>query len=185
MKKILCVALSLLLIFSLAACGGEEKASTKTVDLEKYSKSDGIPECKYTLGTDVETLKDELSDYAESEEGSESLYDEYEGEETVCVTNGVYNFYYEKDNEDAGVAYIASFDKAFGFEIGGSILTVKEALANTKYTEEETNDENTFFMFAPITGSVIKCEFEKNTIIFVFENSELCATAIYRNDFFN
>ncbi len=183
MQKVLCIILSLVMVLSFTACKKEDTVSESSIDLEQFAKSGSIPECKYSLGTDVEILKTELSAYAESEAGSESLYDVTEGEETVCVTNGIYNFYYEKDNKDKGISYIASFDKAFGFEIGEVILTVKDALSGIKYTEEEVNEDNAFFLFVPIEGSVIKCEFEKNTIMFVFENNALCATAIYRNDF--
>ena len=184
MKNIFCVLLSVVMLMSFTACNKEDTVSKEpAVDLEYYAKIEKIPECKYNLGFDAETLKKELSDYAESEEGSESLYDEIEGEETVCVTNGSYNFYYEKDNEQDGIAYIVSYEKAFGFEIGESIVTVKDRLAGTKYTEEEINDDNAFFMFASEEGSVIKSEFEHISIMFVFVNNELSATAIYNNDF--
>ena len=182
MKRILCVILSLFMIMSFTACKEEDTVSKEpSVDLEYYANSEKIPECKYNLGFDPDALKDELSAFAESEEGSESLYDETEGEKSVCVTNGAYNFYYEKDNEQDGIAYIVSYEKAFGFEIGESIVTVKEKLADTKYTEEEINDDNAFFMFE--AGSVIKCKFKYVSIMFVFVNNELSATAIYRNDF--
>lgn len=184
MQKLLCVLMSVFIVMSFTACKEEEsKDKGPSVDLEYYAKSGSIPECEYSLGANVEELKEALESYAESDEGSESFYDVIEGEDTVCVTNGVYNFYYEKDNEDDGIAYIASFDKAFGFEIGESILVIKDAVSGIKYTEEEINDDNAFFMFVSVEGSVIKCEFEKNTIMFVFENNALCATAIYRNDF--
>lgn len=185
MKKILCFILSISMILTFTACKDKKEVNDNSVDLEYYAKSGSIPECKYTLGSDVKTLKDELSTVLDEEhdDESEAVYDEIEGEKTVCVTNGVYNFYYEKENEDKGIAYIASFDTAFGFEIGEVIVSVKEAIGDIEYTEEEVNEENAFFMFAQVEGSVIKCEFEKNTIMFVFENNALCATAIYRNDF--
>lgn len=184
MKKLLCIALSFVILLSFAACKNEDKTSSESgIDLEYYADSGKIPECDYALGTDVEKVKQELSDYAESEEGAESLYDVIEGDENSYITNGNYNFYYKNDNEEDGISYIVSFGKAYGFETGEIILNVKEALSGIEYTEEEINDDNAFFLFVPIEGSVIKCEFEKNTIMFVFENNALCATAIYNNDF--
>ena len=181
MKRAFCIIISLLMLMAFPACNEEDTTSESSVDLEYYANLGQIPECKYLLGTDVETLTQELSEYAESEEGSESLYDVTEGEETVCITNGIYNFYYDKDSKEEGINYIVSFEKAYGFNIGEIIVSVKDAIGSTKYTEEEINDENAFFLFAPVEGSVLKCEFENNTIMFVFENNALCATAIYSN----
>lgn len=188
MKKLLVILLSVIMLFSFTACGKEEKQEDKKVEpinLEQYANTGSIPECKYTLGSDIETLKEELSAFAESEEGSESLYDVTEGEETVLITNGIYNFYYDKSYKDKNIDCIVSFETAYGFEIGESIITVREKLSTTKFKEEETNEDNTFFMFVPISGSVIKCEFEENTVMFVFEDNALCATAIYKNKFLN
>ena len=184
MKKVLCILLSICLLMSFTACSKKEESSSKSnLDLEYYAKLGKIPECDYVLGEDVEKVRDELSDFAESEEGAETLFDEVEGDEVSYITNGNYNFYYKNEKEDEGISYIVSYGKAYEFETGELILNVKEALSGTKYTEEDINDENAFFLFVPIEGSVIKCEFEKNTVMFVFENNALCATAIYSNDF--
>ena len=182
MKKILCVLLSLVFVLSFTACKKESKTNESTVDLEYYANLGKIPESKYSLGADVDTLTNELSEFAESEEGAESLYDVSEGEETVCITNGIYNFYYDKDKKQDGINYIVSFETAYGFETGEVILTVKEAIGDIKYTEEEVNEDNAFFLPFISEGSVLKCEFQKNTIMFVFENNALCATAIYQNN---
>ena len=184
MKKVLCILLSLCLLISFTACSKKEDTSKKSdLDLEYYAKTGEIPECKYKLGSDVETIKNELSSFAESEEGAETLYDVIEGDETSYVTDGNYQFYYKNDNEDEGISYIVSFSTAYGFETGELILNVKEKLGDIIYIEEAIDDENAFFLFVPIEGSVIKCEFEKNTVMFVFENNALCATAIYNNEF--
>ncbi len=181
MKRILCIVLSLVLMMSFTACKNEDTSSDSSVDLEYYANLGKIPECNYALGADVDTLTSELSAFAESEEGAESLYNVTEGEETVCVTNGIYNFYYDRKSPD-GINYIVSFDTAYGFEIGEVILNVKEAIGNVEYTEEEVNEENAFFLPFISEGSVLKCEYKENTIMFVFENNALCATAIYQNN---
>lgn len=183
MKKLLCLLLALVMVISFSACKEKETSSDSGVDIEYYANLGKIPECEYALGADAQKVKDELSAFAESDEGADSFYDVTEDEDTVCIQNGTYKFYYKTDKEADGISYIASFDTAYGFEIGEVIITVKEALADIKYTEEKINEDNAFFLFVPIEGSVIKCEFEKNTVMFVFENNALCATAIYHNGY--
>ncbi len=177
MKKIICLILSLALVFSFAACGKEkEEVKENSVDIEYFAKLGQIPECEYKLGADVETLKDELSKQAEE---NDTYYEVQEGEETVLVYDGKHNFYYLKDEEEAGISYIASYDNAFGFEIGEISLTVKEALGEIDFVEEELSSDNAFFIFGAQNGSVIKCEIGKNTLMFVFDNNALCATALF------
>ena len=61
MKKVLCLLLSLFMIFSLSACKEEKESAKHTVDVEYYANLGQIPECKYSLSADSDTLKDELS----------------------------------------------------------------------------------------------------------------------------
>lgn len=184
MKKVLCVLLSICLLFVFTACSKDEETAKKSnIDLEYYANLGKISECDYSLGANVDTLREELSSFAESEDGETTLYDEIEGDEVSYITNGNYKFYYKNDSEDEGINYIVSYGTAYGFEIGEIIINVKEKLSGIEFVEEEIDDENAFFLFAPIEGSVIKCEFEKNTVMFVFENNALCATAVYDNEF--
>jgi len=65
MKKILSLVFSCVLIFTLCSCGEKEDTGKKaTVDLEYYAELGQIPECEYTIGADVETLKKKISEQA-------------------------------------------------------------------------------------------------------------------------
>ena len=185
MKKIFCVILSLFMIISLTACGKDKKKeNTAAVDIEYYAKLGEIPECDYKLGDSAEDIKNALSSEEQSavSAGEEYLYNVTEGEKSVRIDNGSFSYFYEKDKADNGISYIAAFDKAYGFETGMSILDVKEALNGFDFTEEEANQDNTFFLMGMENGTVIKYTFDSAVIMFVFQDNELSAAAIYNTD---
>lgn len=182
MKRLVCLLLALVFVFSFTACGkkGEEK-DENIVDIEYYAKLGQIPECEYSLGAEVEKVKSELE--AAAEESEDKMYQLEEGEESTLIYDGTHNYYYENDKQDKGISYIASYDKAYGFEIGEVSVTIKKALGDIEFTEEPLSKDNAFFIFGAQNGSVIKCEFENRTVMFVFDDNALCATAVYNNDF--
>ena len=178
MKRIVCLLLVFVLAFSFTACSKKkDKKQENSVDIEYFAKLGQIPECEYSLGDDVEKVKSELSAAAEKDEGK--MYDFQEGEKTAFIFDGKHNYYYVKERADKGLAYIATYDKAYGFEIGEISITVKNALGDIKYTEEPLSQDNAFFVFGAQNGSVIKCEFGNKTVMFVFDDNALCATAVY------
>ncbi len=180
MKKIICCLLCLIFVFSLTACSKEkEKKDSNGIDIEYYAELGQMPELNYALGTDVEKVKNELSATAESDEHEHSAYSVTEGENNVLIDNGDTSYYYKKANPEKGLGYIVNYGKAYGFELGTVSLEIKEALKDYNPIEEPLTEENAFFMFGVESGSIIKCEFEKNTVLFVFDNNALCATAIY------
>ena len=184
MKKIFCLMLSLLIIVSFAACGKDKKAETAEVDIEYYAKFGEIPECDYKLGEDPEVIKSDLSAEEETAVGNdeEYPYNVTEGEKSVRIDNGDFSYFYEKGKEDTGISYIAAFDKAYGFETGTSVLDVKESLEGFSYTEEPADDSNAFFLMGLYNGTVMRYTFDSTAIIFVFQDNELFATAIYNTD---
>ena len=184
MKKIFCLMLSVLMLVSLAACGKDKKKETAEVDIEYYAKLGEIPECNYKLGEDPETIKTALSSEEQSaeSEGEEYAYNVTEGEKSVRIDNGDFSFFYEKGKENEGISYIAAFDKAYGFETGTSVLDVKESLAGYDYTEEPADDSNAFFLMGVENGTVMRYTFDSTVILFVFQDNELFAAAIYNTD---
>lgn len=185
MKKIFCFLLSLLMIISFAACGKDkEKKKTATVDIEYYAKLGVIPECNYKLGESVDTIKNALSSEEQSavSAGEEYVYNVTEGEKSVRIDNGSFSYFYEKDKKDGGISYIAAFDKAYGFETGTSILDVKDALTGFDYTEEAADDSNAFFLMGMENGTIMKYTFGSTVIMFVFQDNELFAAAVYNKD---
>ena len=180
MKRLLSFFMISVLIFTLSACGKkEEKKGDNSVDIEYYAESGQIPECDYSLGEDVEKVKDELSSKAQAAEDHNVVYSVMEGENNVLIDNGDVSYYYKKADPQSGVSYIVNYDTAFGFENGTVIIQIKDALKDYKYTEEAMTEDNAFFMFDITEGSIIKCNFGENTVLFAFKDNALCATAVY------
>lgn len=185
MKKIFCLILSLTMIVSLAACGKDKKNEvTAKVDIEYYAKLGEIPECDYKLGENPETIKNTLSSAEESavSAGEEYAYNVTEGEKSVRIDSGEFSYFYEKDKAEKGISYIAAFDKAYGFETGTSVLDVKAALTGFECIEEPADQNNAFFLMGADNGTVLKYTFDNTVIIFVFQDNELFAAAIYNTN---
>ena len=182
MKKTVCLILSLMMLFSLSACGREKKKeNTASVDLEYYASLGQIPECEYKLGADIDNLESEISKKQEEavSAGEEYVFAVTEGEKSVRIDNGSFSYFYEKDKKSEGISYIAAFDTVYGFEIGASVLDIKNALAEYKYTEEAADSGNVFFLMGTENGTVLKYSFDSVCIMFVFQDGELFAAALY------
>lgn len=196
MKKIICFLMCLCLCLSFTACGKDKDKKENSVDLEYYAKLGQMPEAKYTLGADPDTVMDELDGIANQEQAehkedpthshghdeAEFYFEMVEGEKNVMLDNGNVCYYYTKEKKSEGISCIVSYDTAFGFPLGTVILEVKDALAGTKLIEEELTEENAFFASFALDGTVLKAEFEEATILFVFQENELFATAIYNDN---
>ena len=179
MKKFLCLILAIVLCFCFTACKHERK-DEPTLDIEYFAELGQIPECDYSLGDDPAKIEADFRKFIEEDE--HYYLNIEESDNNVLIDNGTYKFYYKKDETDKGIAYLVTFDTAYGFEIGTISLEIKEALGETEYTEEKITDNNAFFILGAENGSVIKYKSENNTVLCVFDNNALCATAIYKND---
>ena len=198
MKKIISLILVLVLAFCFVGCKnkGEKENS---IDLEYFANLGQMPEAQYSLGENPQTIIDQLSKEMKKEEAEhgedpthshgheESMFffEVTEGENNVLLDNGNICYYYNKANKDKGISYIVNYDTAYKFPIGTVILELKNALSDVKFTEEELTEENAFFASYVLDGTVLKAEFEKSTIVFVFQENELFATAIYNNNWKN
>ena len=181
MKRVLSFILVFALILSFAACGKKDTSSTDNgIDVEYYAELGSMPESEYSLGQDVDTLKTKLEEIYNTVE--ESVFNVVEGEKTVQIDSGTFQYYYVKEKQSDGISYIVNFDKAYGFAPGTVSVEIKDALKDFKYSEEALNDDNAFFVLGSMEGNVVKYKFSKNTVSFIFVNDALYATAIYKTN---
>lgn len=181
MKRIFCLILASFLLISVTACKNEKNPSGEnSVDVEYLVKMGKMPECDYSLGDSVDVLNDDLKKLYDTVE--EAVYNVVEGEETVKIDSGTFQYYYFKDKKADGISYIVNFDTAYSFNIGTLSVEVINALNDFEYVEEKFNDDNAFFVLGTTDGKVIKYEFANNTVSFIFVNDALFATAIYKTN---
>ena len=186
MKRIFSIILVAILMFSLCGCKDGKKKGENGVDIEYYVNLGQIPENEITLGTSRDKLISVLNKRGEEAEkqGEHYGYNEIEGENNVLIEEGPYDYYYKKADSDKKVAYIVSYLDAFDFKLGDVIIEVKEALKEYDVNQENANENNAFFYFGDYSkAQVLKITFEKNSVLFLFEGSALCATAVYSNNF--
>ncbi len=186
MKKIIALILCVSFIFCLGGCKNGKKSSGNGVDIEYYANLGQIPENDITLGTTPDKLKEILDKRGEEAEknGEHYGYNEVEGENNVLVEEGPYDYYYKKANPNKGLVYIVSYLDAYGFKIGDIIVEVEKQLADYEVEKLGANEKNAFFYFGDYSkAQILRIKFEENTVLFLFEDNSLCATAIYRNDF--
>ncbi|MBR4973044.1 MAG: hypothetical protein IKY45_01105 [Clostridia bacterium] len=177
MKRIFCILLSLLIIFSFSSCGKDSNSKDDIADLSYFVKLGQIPECEYKIGDSAETINADLKKAAETSE--DAVYDFIEGENNALIDGGLYSYYYKKANIQDGISYIVSYDTAFGFEIGTLWVEIENAYKDIKFKQEEMNDKNSFFLLGSPEGKVLKTEISDYTVSFLFVDNALCATAIY------
>ncbi len=194
MKKLLCLCLSLILCLSFCGCDNEKGKENK-IDLEYYAKLGKMPEAKFTLGANVDKVINELESIETKEnesvvedhnhehdfEKEEFFFEVVEGEKSVLLDNGSICYYYNKANKEKGISYIVNYGTAYGFPLGTIITEVENSLSKIEFSEEKLTSENAFFADYVLNGTVLKAEFEKATVLFVFQENELFATAIYNN----
>ena len=185
MKRIIALSLSIIFVLGLCGCTGEKGKDKDGIDMEYYANLGQIPENDVVLGITYDELVEVLDSRAtEAEEKGEDYgYNKYEGENNVLIAEGPYDYYYKKADSKKEIGYIISYGTAFGFEKDEVILNVENAVKEYDYTKEDANEQNAFFYFGDYSkAEVLKVNFKKNTVIFLFEESVLTATAIYNND---
>ena len=183
MKKTLAFLMVFVLLFSFAGCKGKKDKETEErykIDVEYYAKLGQFPECDYSLGTDVETLKKELSQKNEKDPDN-VYYDVIEGEKRTAVMTNGFNFYYDPKEANKGINCIAALNGAYGFEQGTVSIEIKKALSSLGFESAERDllSEEIFFM--PNVGecTCLEYEFGNNAVKFVFNENALCAAVIY------
>ncbi len=190
MKKLFSVFVCLCLVLCLVGCDNSKKFDKNAVDFEYFAKLGKIPEVEYTLGEDAEKItshlkslipenQEETPDHSHDHNKVDFYFAVEEGNKNVLLDNGTVGYYYNKVNKKKGISFIVNYDTAFGFELGTVSVEIKKALKDYKFTEENISEDNAFFATYILNGTVLKTEIENVVIMFVFQENELFATAIY------
>lgn len=200
MKKIISLLLFVVFVLTFSACEKDKENGIEPIDLEFYATElCKFPEGEYALGANVDNVIKELTakdkqiaentvedkDHSHTHDEQQFYFEVQEGKKNVLIDNGNLCYYYNKNNKDKGISYIVNYDTAFGLEVGTVILEVKKALKNVSFTEEPLTDENAFFASYVINGTVLKAKFEGTVVLFILQENELFATAMYNENWSN
>lgn len=183
MKKVLSFVLVLSFLLCLGGCGKKDTGKTElSVDIKYYADLGQINNIDFKLGDDADTVKDTLNNEEEHTDDDDFFYYDYETADFTVMTNGTVSCCYKTDNKDDGITHIVSFGDAYGFSHGSVSSEVQSTMANLGYKAEERSAEKgeLFFLPSSSTLTVLQYDFEKNTVLFVFEENALSATLIYK-----
>lgn len=181
MKKIICLFLALLLVFSLSACKEkgdiENTPETNVYDLKECMKQGKIPELKYILGTNPETIKKDFEGVTEQDGEEVELYiNENPNSTNIGVGNNYY--YYVNGSEEKGISSILSFDTAFGIEVNGfdTKKDIKNKFTTVEFTERQLTSLQAYFIPGEVENcSALTCEIDNRRIDFIFMDETLIA----------
>lgn len=183
MKRIIAFIICLCMVFCLSACKDADTASTPKsatdVDIVAAVKEGKIPEGEYTLGDDYDPIFNKLTNNGEDVDGMFYQRSE-EGEYSVLSDAEGFSCYFITEEKEKGIVAIATFGDAFGFSHSTMTNQVLDALKTQgiKAEEKPADSDDIFFMPSAVGYTQIECEIADNTVIFVFYEGLLCATAI-------
>ncbi len=197
MKKLFALSLCFVLLFTFTACSKDRKKNNDAVDLEYYAKLGQIPEMPYKLSADCEKVEEELqaefdaflsNDPHEGEDHDhdhnvEEIYlNVKDNDDHIFIDNGTKYYLYKKAEKEDGISCIVTFGDAFGIKMSTFIYEVKNAMPSIEFTENEIEEGDIFFAEYLASGNVLTTEIDGVTVMFVFQDSELYATAMYKTD---
>ena len=183
MKKFLSLILTTCFLFCLCACGNNNgKAKNHSVDVKYYANLGQINDLDYKLGNSTQDTKSVLSTATVNDDG-EYLYYEYSAGEYTVMTDGTVCCCYKTDSASGGITHIVKYGDAYGFNQGSVSTEVRDTMTDMGYTAKEREAKSGELFFLPSSGefTVLQYDFDKNSILFVFEEHSLSATVIYKN----
>ncbi len=197
MKKLLAALTCFILLFTFTACGGKKKSNNDAVDLQYYAKIGQIPEIPYKLGAKCEKVTSELqaeydaflandphnsADHDHDHYAEDTHFEIVDKGDYVFINGGNRFYFYKKDEKKNGISCIVTFGDAFGFKMGTFIYEIKNAMPSVEFKEEDITEGMLFFDENLSDGTVLYTEFNGVTVVFVFLEGELYATAMYKTD---
>ena len=196
MKKLFCLILTFLMLFSFCACSKDKKDNTDNyvhdVDIAYYASIGKIPELEQALGADPEEIinnkTDDNAEAASSEDHSGHSHaapelTKTEGELSVVLNGGSYLYFDEKAKAENGISAMVSLEKAYGLEIGSHTVTedtVKKALSkHTPSVSTPTQDDLFFLPDAGENTTALVYTFnEKYKLQFIFIDGTFSAVML-------
>ena len=125
---------------------------------------------------DVEVINEETGEMV-----LERRVIDYEGD-YILLDNGSKYYLYKKSEEKKGISCIVTFGDAFGFKMGTFIYEVKNAMASIEFTETDITEGSIFFADYLSSGTALTTEIDEKTVVFIFQEGELYATAMYKTN---
>ncbi len=179
MKKLLCVVLCFIFVFSFAACGKKDKEGELEVDVEYYAKLGQISGVDYTLKGDVDDAKKSLES-AESDH-DHTVFSEYPSGKYTVMTDGNVACCYETDKKESGITHIVKYGDAYGFYQGAISTQVRDTMADLGFDATERDAEKSELFFLPGSAglTVLEYKIKDSTVLFVFAEHALSAAVIY------
>ncbi len=179
MKKIFCLVLCFVFIFSLVGCGKDGKNTPNhDVDIEYFAKLGQINDLEYKLGDSIEDTKTTLSETVDDH--GESNFFDYESGEYTILTDGLVCACYKTDDESVGITHLVKYGDAYGFTIGTISTELRDTMALIGFdaTEREAKKSELFFLPSSADMTVLEYKIKDTTVLFVFQEHALSATVI-------
>lgn len=179
MKKIICLILCMIFVFSFTACGKDSsKKSNHSVDIEYYVKLGQINDLEYKLGNSVEDAKTLLNQTTD-DHGESNYYDYPSGDYTV-MTDGSVCVCYKTDDESSGITHIVKYGDTYGFTVGDVSNQIRDVMSDMGYdaTERAATRNDVFFLPAGADMTVLEYKVKDTNLLFVFQEHALSATVI-------
>lgn len=192
MKKIFSLILCIAFVLSLASCGEKGGKTNNGVDVEYYAQLGQIKDVDYKLGGDVDAAQKALSEkymqFANGEgnldEENEAFYVDFKSGDYTVMTDGSVLCCYVTDKKQDGITHIIKNGDAYGFELGTISTQLRDAMSKMGFdaSERDAKADELFFLpgSANMNMTVLEYKFGENTVLFVFQDSALSATVIYK-----
>lgn len=184
MKKFVTVILSVLLVFIFCSCGNSENNNTvlpenTDYDLKSVFDTGSLPDTKYKLGTDPETIKTDCH-YGEAEDEEHDHENELsitERDDYVRMSYIYASYYYKAAAAQKGISSVVSFDDMFGLSVGSSSMQdVKDAFKDYTFEQEQLTNKDTYYLPRSIESTVaLSITQNGKKISFVFSEDALVA----------
>ena len=183
MKKLLSLMLALSFVFCLTACADKGgKTDNNSIDVKYYANLGQINNADYKLGEDVESVKQKLNaEQSDSSGEDEPFYYDFQSGDYTVLTDGLVCCCYKTENSGGGITHIVKYGDAYGFAQSTISTEVRDAMSDMGYTatERDVKSGELFFMPSASGLTVLQYDFDKNSVLFVFQESALSATIIY------